>query len=246
MDQALLNVAAGMRAHMESLDVLSNNIANASTSGYKADRDFYRLFRTFEAMADPATGEAPWMPVVQGSITDFQQGSLVRTEAPLDVGLSGPGFLVIQGPAGALYSRGGSLARSSAGVLVTSEGYAVLDPSGAPISIPENLPVEIAEDGIIAADGLALARFGIVEFDSTAGLTKAGRNYFRAPVGLEPRPAAETVLHQGHVEASNVNVPEQAVRLLTVMRNFEMMRRVASLVGEQMDGRAVEVLGRTS
>ena len=108
MDQALLTVAAGMRSRMETLEVLGNNIANAPTSGYKADREFYRLFATAEARLAISPGDRPWMPVVEGSVIDFAQGPLIQTAGPLDLALSGPGFLVVRSPSGDLYTRSGS------------------------------------------------------------------------------------------------------------------------------------------
>ena len=136
MDQALLTVAAGMRARMETLEVLGNNIANAPTSGYKADREFYRLFSTAEARLDMGLGERPWMPVVGGSVIDFGQGPLIQTEGPLDVALSGPGFLVVQSPNGDLYTRSGSLQRSSTGVLSLSTAMPSLAAEGKRFAYP--------------------------------------------------------------------------------------------------------------
>ena len=121
---------------METLEVLGNNIANAPTSGYKADREFYRLFATAEARLDMGLGGRPWMPVVGGSVIDFGQGPLIQTEGPLDVALSGPGFLVVQSPNGDLYTRSGSLQRSATGVLSTFDGYPVVGGRGEQIRLP--------------------------------------------------------------------------------------------------------------
>ena len=80
MDSALLTIAAGLRAQTESLDLLGNNLANSATTGYKADNEFYRLFMTPEAASAPGNGEALWMPVVEGSLIDYQQGFMNRDD----------------------------------------------------------------------------------------------------------------------------------------------------------------------
>ena len=245
MDPSLLTVAAGMRAQVETLEVIGNNIANASTHGYKADRDFYRLFLSAQAQADPLTGQISQMPVVQGSTIDFNQGTFIPTEGPLDVALSGPGFLVVEGPGGELYTRNGSLERSASGVLKTADGFSVLDSRRGSITLPPTGEVALSPSGVISVDGLRVAELLVVEFEKGASLSKVGNSYFRAADGITPQPAVQTSLQQGSLEASNVNVAEEAVRLMLSTRHFQMMRRVASLVGDELNGRAVEVLGAT-
>jgi len=237
-------VAAGMRSRIESLDVLGNNIANASTSGYKADHEFNRLFWTERARSDPYSGAEALMPVAEATRIDFTQGPLVATEAPLDVALNGPGFLAVDGPAGILYTRNGHLTRAADGRLVTSAGYAVRDEGGAPITVPERGTIEIEPHGAVSVNGLTLGRLAVVEFSGRPPLTKVGRNYFSAPPDISPEAATATTLEQGHLESSNVSAPDAAVRLITVGRHFEMLSRVANLVGNEMDARSVEELGR--
>jgi len=246
MDPILLHVGAGMKAQSESLDLLANNVANANTTAYKADREFYRLFQTALAEADPRTGEAGVMPVVEGSVIDFRQGPLTRTDAPLDAAIEGPGFFVVEGEASPLYTRNGRFDRDPQGTLRTFDGRAVLDAEGEPIELPPNGEVEIGRDGLITVNGLAVARLAVVEFPQPGSLSKAGETYFQAAGGVEPRPAAASAVLQGKLEGSNVNVPQAAVQLIAATRNFSMMRRAASLVGEEMNRQAVDVLGRTS
>lgn len=245
MDQALLTAAAGMKAEIETLEMLSNNVANASTPGYKADREFHRLFLGALSRRDPVTGDSGWMPVVHGAVTDFRQGALEATDSPFDVALEGPGFLAVRAGAAMLYSRGGSLRRGPGGELETVEGAAVLDPSGARIVIPGEGRIEIAENGTLSVAGIVAGKIGVFEFADPGRLTKAGANMFQAPEGVDPATASSTLLRQGVIESSNVNPVEAAVRLITVSRGFEMLRRAATLIGDEMDRRAVETLGRT-
>ncbi len=246
MDSALLTIAAGLRAQTESLDLLGNNVANSATTGYKADTAFYQLFMTPEAASATGNGEALWMPVVEGSLIDYQQGPLTQTDSPFDVALLGPGFLKVQGPAGVLYTRNGHMNRSAAGQLVTQEGLSVLDAQDRAIELPGQGKLAIGSDGALSIEGVTLAQLGLVEFDGRPPLMKAGSNYFQAVSDKEPRPAAETVVQQGSLEGSNVNAPESAVRLMLASRNFEMLRRIATMIGDEMNGRAVDELGRTS
>jgi flagellar basal body rod protein FlgG len=244
MDHGLLITAAGMRAQIETLELLGNNLANTSTAGFKGDREFFRLFQTERIRPDPATAEIRWMPVVQGSVIDFEQGPLQRTEGTLDVALSGPGFLMVEAPGGArLYTRNGAFHLSPEGRLQTAEGYAVLDSSEAPITVPPGTEIEISDRGMLRAGGLNVAQLAVVSFEGQPPLTKAGLSYFQAAERTQTQPAAGTLVKQGYLESSNVNVPLTAVQLIQASRNFEMLSRIASLVADEMNGRAVDQLG---
>lgn len=241
MDQSLITAAAGLRARLESLEVLGNNIANVQTAGFKADREFYNLFVGYAAEPD-IYDEFSWLPVVEGSRVDFTQGVLTATGGPLNVALSGPGFLVVEGPQGPLYTRNGSFTRSPAGRLETHEGFAVRGDQG-PIDLPPG-EIQISEDGTISVGRAVLSRLQVVEFPNTQALTKLGRSYFQALDPAPPQPATRTSVRQGHLEAANVNPAEQAVRLISVTREFEMLTRAVALVGNEMNRRAIDEIAR--
>ena len=122
--------ASGLRARMESLDLLANNMANASTGGYKADREFYSLYAAPEAQAD--SDSPTTMPVIERPWTDLSQGVLDTTGNSLDVALDGKGFFRVNGPNGPLYTRNGSFHLAADGTLVTADGYPVRGASGIP------------------------------------------------------------------------------------------------------------------
>src|SRR6476620_7268767 len=103
MDRLSAMAASGLRSRMESLDLLANNIANASTSGFKADREFYNLYMAAEQEGGDSAPSV--QPVIEKHWTDFSQGALTATANPLDVALSGPGFFGVAGPSGAMYTR---------------------------------------------------------------------------------------------------------------------------------------------
>ncbi len=243
MNPALLTAAAGMRARMETLDVIGNNIANAGVTGYKADQEFYRLFAGALSRSGQGVGSRPEMPYLEGSQTDFRQGPLEATGATLDIALSGPGFLVVEAPQGELYTRNGSLRVNAEGILQTSDGLPVLGTDRQPIILPREGQVEISEAGALNVDGLAVGQLLIEEFTDPNALKKVGNTLFTAPNGVEPETASETIVHQGSLESANVNVPEAAVRLIAASRHFDLLRRAASLIGDEMEGQAVQRLG---
>src|SRR5580704_18425517 len=125
MDQLSVLAASGLRARMQSLDLVANNIANASTGGYKGDSEFYSLFASEAASAD-ALDPPSTAPMIERQWTDFSQGLLQPTNNPLDFGISGKGFFVVQSPSGPLYTRNGNFRFDTKGQLVTGEGYPLL------------------------------------------------------------------------------------------------------------------------
>jgi flagellar basal-body rod protein FlgF len=243
MDQSLLTAAAGLRARLETLELVGNNIANAATAGFKADREFYNLFLGAEAQA--AESDPGWMPVVEGSVTDFRQAVLTPTAAPLDVGLEGPGFFAVEGPQGTLYTRNGNFRRSPDGRLETMDGLAVRGDRGA-IHLPPGA-VAIGQDGSVSVNQQIVGRLLVAEFPDTRKLVKAGGNYFQAVDGDAgaAAPPAHTTVQQGKLEAANVNAAEAAVRLVEVSRQFEMLSHAVTLVAAQMNQKAIEELPRS-
>jgi flagellar basal-body rod protein FlgF len=240
MDPLAAMAASGMRSRMESLDLLANNIANASTGGYKADREFYSLYAAPEAENDTSVT----MPVIQKPYTDLSQGVLQSTGNALDIALSGKGFFAVQGPSGPLYTRNGNFRLAPDGKLISGEGYPVRGAAGAAITISGSQPIEISSDGTVTQSGKTIGQLQIADFTSGAGLSKQGSNYFRAvdPAGQVAMPKGTTV-EQGKLEASNSGTAESTVRLISIMRQFEMLQKAAAL-GTDMDKQAVEQVAR--
>lgn len=241
MDALTSAAASGLRARMESLDLLANNLANAETGGYKVDREFYSLYLAPEAAGQdlPVT-----MPVIEKQWTDFSQGSLRTTGNPLDFALSGQGFFAVDGPAGPLYTRHGAFRLSPAGMLVTAEGYPVRLAGGGRLSTASAAPLEVAGDGTVSQQGQALGRLEVSSFNDPAVLGKQGKSYFRvAAAGAAPVAAAGVTVEQGKIESSNVGAAESTVRLVNVMRQFEMLHK-AIAIGAEMNKKAVEEVAR--
>jgi flagellar basal body rod protein FlgG len=242
MDTLTISAAGGMRARMESLDMLANNLANTETGGYKTDHEFYNLYVSAEA-AGAEGGSADTLPVVERPWTDFSQGVLRATGSALDLALSGKGFFAVDGPSGSLFTRNGSFRVSPAGSLVTAEGYPVRTVSGGSLTIQPSGALEVMPDGTVRQNGHALGRLEIADFSDTGSLVKQGASYFRSAVASQPSSGAQ--IEQGKLESSNVGAAESAVRLVAVMRQFEMLQKAAAL-GSQMNREAVEEVARVA
>ena len=241
MDPMTAIAASGLRARMESLDLLANNIANASTGGYKADREFYSLYVAPEAAGNDA---ASTMPLIERPWVDHAQGALHPTGNPLDVALSGRGFFAVNGPSGPLYTRNGSFRIAADGKLTSADGYPVRNTQGAPLTLQATRPFSISSDGTVTQDGVATGQLEIVDFTSTAGLSKQGSNYFRINnPAIRPAAPSGTSVEQGQLETSNTGSAEAAVRLVSVMRQFEMLQKAVSL-GTEMNKKAIEEVAR--
>jgi flagellar basal body rod protein FlgG len=226
--------------------MLANNLANVATAGYKSDREFYSLYVAPEALESSLDGPLPsTLPVIERRWTDFNQGTLTPTASPLDFALSGQGFFVVNGPVGPLYTRNGAFRLSSAGLLTTEEGYPVRSAAGGQIQSQSATSLEVAPDGTVRQSGLMLGQLAVVSFDQPASLEKVGHNYFRAGTSDGAKPAAAVEIHQGKLEASNVATPESAVRLINIMRQFEMLQR-AIVLGAEMNRRALEEVARVN
>lgn len=241
MDPLTALAASGMRSRMESLDLLANNVANASTGGYKADREFYSLYVAPEGSDNDTLST---MPVIEKPWTDFSQGIVQQTGNPLDVALSGKGFFAAQSPRGVLYTRSGSFQLAADGKLVTADGYPVRGTGGAPLTINGSRPVEISGDGTVTQDGTVIGKLEVVDFTSGAALAKQGNNYFRiSDPALQPAPAVGAAVQQGRLEASNSGTAESAVRLVSILRQFEMLQKAMAL-GNDMSKQAIEQVAK--
>ncbi len=233
--------ASGLRSRMESLDLLANNMANASTGGYKADREFYSLYTASEAQD---SGSSNTMPVVQQPWTDLSQGPLTTTGNSLDVALSGRGFFSIAGPNGTLYTRNGGFHVGANGQLVTADGYAVRSVSGTPLTAQGSLPIDISRDGTLMQAGQPIGQLEIADFTSTGQLTKQGGNYFRqADPTIQSVAPSGTTVEQGKLEGSNTGTAESAVRLVAIMRQFEMLQKAVT-IGNDMSKQAIEQVAK--
>jgi flagellar basal-body rod protein FlgF len=241
MDPLTITAASGMRARIDSLDLLANNLANVNTAGFKADRDTYSQY-----LADESTTDFPSLAVLEREWTDHGQGVLTETGNQLDVALDGNGFLTVQAGSGVLYTRNGSLRISPAGQLQTATGDAILSVLNKPIVVDPSQPVSILRDGTVQQAGIAVGQIALAGGANLSEYRKLEGGYFQwlSPAAGPPR-ASGAELRQGMLENSNVGAPESAVRLISIMRQFESLQKALVLAGD-MNRRAIEEVARVS
>jgi flagellar basal-body rod protein FlgF len=244
MDPLTAAAASGIQSRMDSLDMLANNMANGSTSGFKVDREFYSTFtgESPSSYLDPSVGDAP---VVQKQWTDFAQGPLVPTGNSTDLALSGSGFFAVNGPNGPLYSRNGSFSVSPTGTLVSAEGYAVRQVGGTPIQLTGSGPVQVSPDGTVSQDNQPVGQLELDTFSDQNQLFKSAGSYFENPnpKSMPPAVALDVQVSQGKLESSNTSPAESAVRMVTLLRHFEMLQHAAK-IGADMNKQAIEEVAR--
>ena len=242
MDPLTISAASGLRARMDALDMLANNLANDSAAGYKVDREFYSLY-----VAPEAAGSVPepdTLPVIEKPWTDFSQGELRPTGSPLDLALSGKGFFTVAGPNGPLYTRNGSFRISASGEMMGAEGYLLQKVGGGSLTVDPARPVAITADGTVSQDGTEVGQLAIADFSDPSALAKQGHSYFQlADSSQAPAAASGFELRQGMMENSNSTGAEGAARLVNIMRQFEMLKKAASL-GDEMNRQAVEQVAK--
>ena len=220
------------------MDVVSNNIANMNTTGYKADSSLFEEYLNSAARADQ-TGSRISFVRDRGVWHDMSQGALERTGNPLDVAIDGPGFLVVQTPAGERYTRSGSMQVSPAGQLVTAEGYPVIG-DGGPITLQQgDRQVSISRDGTISVrEGTAnvdsaRGKLRLVTFTNMQQLQKDGGGTFSPVGGATPQPAPATSgLVQGSLEKSNVRGVVEMSRMIEITRSYTT---IANMLQQQSD-----------
>jgi flagellar basal body rod protein FlgG len=242
MDSLTSAAASGLRARLESLDMLSNNIANASTAGFKKDSEFYSLYVDAEARGGPEQPLLGTMPVVEKPWTDFSQGTLQTTGNPLDVALQGEGFFAVNGPSGTLYTRNGSFHANATGQVVTGDGYPLRLVGGTALRVQPNTPFQIGPDGAVMQSGASLGRLEVVDLPKD-GILKQGASFFKL---LDPKavpPASKAEIYQGRLEGANVGSAESAVRLVGLLRQFEALQK-AITIGSEMNRKAIEEVAR--
>ena len=242
MERGLYIAASGMLAEQVRQDQIANDLANASTTGYKADRSSQASFGDL-LLQNSATG-ATIGPLGLGAHiaeirTDLSQGALRQTGEPLDVALSGDGFLAVQTPNGVRYTRDGELALGTNGQLVTSAGLPVLGTNGRPITIGGTDDLTIAPDGTVK-DGNRVA--GTIAVVSLTGAQKQGDTLYTGTPGARP---AGTQLVQGSLEGSGVDPVRTMVDMIASLRAFESSQRVIHAIDDTL-GKAVTSVGSAS
>ena len=219
-------------SQMARLDVISNNVANANTVGYKADKPLFRDFSTvFSAVLTEGGLEA--RRVSYGVRPDrvatmVGQGPLRQTDGRFDLAISGNGFFVVATPKGQLYTRAGNFRLDSEGFLVTQEGNRVLGSNG-PIQV-KGTDFRVNSLGEVIVDGEMVDRLQIKDFPRPYRLRKEGANYFSSEYqGFD---AANYQVNQGYLEDSTVNPVKEMVNMIEAHRAYEASANAIKVVDE--------------
>ncbi len=243
MSSGLYAAGAGLLARSEALDVAAANLANAGTTGYRAERDEFRsLLLGPEALDSELDATLNNFGVLGGSRLDLGQGALTPTGNPLDLAIEGDGFFAIQTKQGVRYTRNGQFERAQDGTLTTQAGEPVLDAKGQPIRIPAG-EIGVGADGAVSVDGAVAGKIALFGFASGDALTPEGANRYAAATGAKPAAAAGAI-RQGALEASNQNVIDGSLQLVLMQRQAEMMQKAVSMFSNDLDKTASEDLPR--
>ena len=237
--QTSLPVALSAQIAMERrLDTIAHNIANSRTAGFRAEEVKFESYLSNTKRSSTAfvsRGEA---------FLSTRAGEMTQTGNPLDLAVSGDGWLAIKGPNGPVYTRDGRMQMSVEGELQTLTGRPILDVGGAPLQLdPAGGTVEIARDGMILQNGLQVGAVGLFQMQPETRLTRFDTS------GVVPDKAPTAVVEfgeigvvQGFVEGSNVNPLLEITRLIEVQRAFEQAATLTQMSERSLDS-AIATLG---
>lgn len=257
MIRSLHTAASGMKSQQMNIDTISNNLANVNTNGYKAQRAEFKdlLYETIKRtnlrddLGAPVNLEVGHGVMTSATTRDFKNGSLIETQNTLDFAIDGNGFFSVALPNGEIrYTRDGSFKLSVDGDeawLVTSEGYYVLDEDDDDIVIESGLKdITVDNMGYITAtdedgDVVEIARLKIVDFMNPAGLLSEGQNLYSTTVAsgeeiLLEADEMDSKIVQGYLEASNVQIVDEMVKMITAQRAYEISSKSIQVSDEML------------
>jgi flagellar basal-body rod protein FlgF/flagellar basal-body rod protein FlgG len=246
MDSGYYAAFTALLAGTRALEVAANNLANISTTGYKAQREFYKsltasLDNSPRRQLSSLNQAINNYSVLGGTRVDVQPGTLERTGNDLDVAMEGSGFFVVQTKAGLRYTRNGNFQVDADGQLVTAWGDPVMGDQG-PIQIPSG-SVSISPDGTISSKGAVAGRLQIVDFAPGTEFVPEGKSTYKAATG-SPTPADDPRVRQRMLEASNMNSISGTIGLVMIQRQTQLFEQALSIFHNDFDKSAVEDLPR--
>ena len=235
MVNGLYTSASAMLAQTENLEAIAGNLANLSTPGYKRDVPAFSSQLQYLLENPPGLQPADTTPpeIVQPSIAiDLSDGNLRRTDNPCDLGLQGPGFLVVQRAEGEAYTRSGAFSLDRDGNLVTHSGQMVLGENG-PINITGE-KWSVSPRGEVMVDGAAASRLRLVEIPASS-LQRIGDGLMLSSSEPTRLDWSQTEVRQGYLEQSNANVMWEMVSLIAALRTFEANQKLIQAQDETLN-----------
>ncbi|NTV49469.1 MAG: flagellar basal-body rod protein FlgF [Geobacteraceae bacterium] len=227
MNSGIYPAVSGSLAAMRRMDVISNNLANINTPGYKKDKMSFEglLASNTNPPAVPQSSTADPILQKENIYIDYASGPISQSSNPLDLALDGDGFFAVTTPEGTAYTRQGNFRTSADGTLVTVDGYPVQGVGGTAIRV-QGSQVEIDPKGGVTVDGLQVGAISVVDFGKPYNLTKIGSALFIAADPQVVPQAGKAQVQQGHIEGSNVESISEMVQLIETNRYFESCSKV--------------------
>ena len=231
--RGLYTSSSGMKLNSHEQEVLSDNLANINTDGFKASKNSYRSYANQIVSGDngKALGVLNKGAVNHSTSFDFSQGPLRVTDNPLDIAIQGDGFFAVQTPSGqTMYTRNGHFLLDGNGFVVNMHGDKLLDYGKSPILI-NNLTatdVTVKDDGSFIVNGDYTTQIGAFTLPNGTGVTKQGGDKYSLSNSLDAPQAPGIRFHQGFLESSNVNSIKMTTDMIKTMRNFESNQQAVS------------------
>ena len=220
MENTLYIALSYQTVMQRQMDVIANNIANVSTPGFKGEQMMFVEYLN-DAVGKDDVSFVQDIAVVR----DFREGNFSRTANPLDVAISGKGWLEVDTPNGMRYTRNGHLQIDAKNTLTTASGHPVLGENGRPINMPPNGGnIVIAPDGTISVDNQRVDRLKLVNFDNEQLLRKDSESLYSTDAPTLPAPQAKVA--QGMIEESNVKPIVEITNMIGAMREFQSAQQM--------------------
>lgn len=249
MQIALFAAANGMKTLEERQAVVANNVANASTPGFRRQhsipKGFHSVFLNSRGTVSRYNREEAPGGGVKGveTFTDVTPGVLQKTGNPLDLALIGPGYFVVDTDAGERYTRCGRFMIDSQGMLINEQGYRVQSATGTPLEV-QGGAVTIGPDGSVFSDGNPVGQIRLVEFEDVHMLARQGNNLYMASEAAQQRSAAaaNTQIEAEALESSNVQIPLEVANMTIALRAYQANQLIITATDETT-GRMIEQVG---
>ena len=222
MLRGLYSAASGMLSAINTQEVITNNLANSETIGFKKDIPIYKSFST---LLEREMNQDTRQTKMEATFVDLTQGQLISTENNLNFALEGEGFFALLTPQGVAYTRDGNFSLDNKGKLVNADGFYLLGEKG-PISLTSDGIVndlKFNKKGEMIVNGKVINQ---IRIDNPSLLSKQGNNLFKAYNSTKIKKTKETFIKEGYLEASNVNIIEEMVNLIENFRLYEANQKV--------------------
>ncbi len=240
MENSIYIALSKQMALRSNMNMVSNNIANMNTTGYRGQNMMFEEF-----ISDPRGSDDELSFVLnKGQYQSAAPGAVKYTGNPLDVAVSGPGYMGVQGPGGeVMYSRAGDFQMDAGGVLTNSNGRPVASAGGASITIPQgSTEIKIDERGFVSNQDGQLGQLMLVEFENIQALEPVGNNLYKTEAAGQP--ATNSRIKQGHLEGSNVNSLTEMTKMIDTLRTYQSVQNVLKTENDRLRGAIQKLTGQ--